>query len=272
MTAMKTVEPQGDEKSIVKSVFKVLALLEAFSPETPEFTVAELAERTGIHKATCNRLMTTMVQAGWMQRVGGSRYAPTVKLFRIGSTAIGRLDVREAARPLLRGLAARFGDTSYLMVPDGQRFVCLDRVEGDHPVKVTNFDIGMSLPFSFAAPPLAILAYRDDLLAKIDRDKFHGHSVRTDTGFDKLQQRLATVREQGYVLSLEDYQAGVAAVGAPVFDVGGVAIASISIDGVVTRFDPPRRSEIIEAVVEAAAKLSEQLGYSGSAPSVKYSG
>jgi DNA-binding IclR family transcriptional regulator len=265
MISPKPIDPGLDEKSIIKSVLKALSLLEAFSPETPEFTVAELAERTGIHKATCNRLMTTMMHAGWVQRVGGGRYAPTVKLFRIGSTSVGRLDVREAARPFLRALAARFGDTSYLMVPDGQRVVCLDRVEGDHPVKVTNFDIGMSLPYSLAAPPMAILAYREDLLARIDQKELLRHANRPDIGYEAFRQRLAAVRAQGYSLSLEDYQSGVAAVGAPVFDREGVAIASISLDGVTSRFQPPRRAEIIAAVVEAAARLSEQMGHSAPA-------
>jgi DNA-binding IclR family transcriptional regulator len=251
------------EKSIVKSLLKALSLLEEFSPETPEFSVAELAEQTGIHKATCNRLMTTMMHAGWVQRVGGGRYAPTVKLFRIGSTAIGRLDVRDAARPFLRDLSTRFGDTCYLTVPDGMHIVCLDRVEGDYPVKVADFDIGMSLPISLAAPSLAIFAYRDDLLAKIDPDEIVSLSDRTETDFADFQRRLAIVRKQGYALSLEDYYAGVAAVGAPVFDRKGVAIAAISIDGVLSRFEPPRRDEIIKAVVEATGKLSEQLGHRG---------
>lgn len=267
---MQSIEPQLDEKSIIKSVFKALSLLEAFSPETPELTVAELSERTGINRATCNRLMTTMLHAGWVQRVGGGRYAPTVKLFRIGSTAIGRLDVRDAARPFLLELAAQFGDTSYLMVPDGRRLICLDRVEGDHPVKVTNFDIGMSLPYSLAAPPLVILAHRDDLLAKIDPNELGIQKNGIDISFDAFQQRLSAVRRQGFALSLEDYQVGVAAVGAPVFDKEGVAIAAISIDGIVARFEQPRRTEIIEAVVNAAAALSEQLGHSSAPLSARH--
>jgi DNA-binding IclR family transcriptional regulator len=263
---MNTRDPPWDEKSIVKSVFKALSLLEAFSPETPEVTVAELAQRTGIQKATCNRLVMTMMHAGWLMRVGNGRYAPTVKLFRIGSTAIGRLDVREAARPLLHDLANRFGDTSYLLVPDGPRVVCLDRVEGDYPVKVRVFDIGMSLPFHLAAAPLAILAHRDDLLAEIDEEAFASYTEQTVTNLADLQRRLATIRQQGYSISSEDFWRGVAAVGAPVFNDEGVAVAAISVGGLVERFRPPRLDEIIQAVVEAAETLSEQLGHNGMRP------
>lgn len=252
-----------DEKSIVKSVLKALSLLELFSPEMPELSVAELAQRTGIQKATCNRLVTTMTHAGWLTRVGNGGYAPTVKLFRIGSTAISRLNLREGARPLLRDLAKRFEDTSYLMVPDGPRVVCLDRVEGNHPVTVKVFDVGMSLPFYLGAGPLAILAHRDDLLTELDPHDWIPYTDQTTSNPHDLQERLAEVRERGYALSLEDYSRGVAAIGAPVFNSEGVAIAAISIGGVVERFRQPRRTKITRAVVDAARALSEQLGYGG---------
>lgn len=266
VTGVEMTEPQWDEKSIVKSLFKALSLLEAFSPETPELSVAELSERTGVQKATCNRLVMTMMYAGWLTRVGNGRYAPTVKLFRIGSTAIRRLDVREAARPWLRDLVSRFGDTGYLMVPDGVRVVCLDRVEGDHPVQVHAIDIGMSLPFHAGAAPLALLAHREDLVAAMSRQKLERYTDQTVTRFDEFERRLQAVREQGFSLSMEDYLPGVAAVGAPVFDSEGVAIATLSLGGLVSRFQPPRLQEITEAVIAAATSLSHQLGYSGPLP------
>lgn len=253
-----------DEKSVVKSLFKALSLLECFSPESPELSVADLARRTGVQKATCNRLVTTMVHAGWLTRVGESRYAPTVKLFRIGSTAILRLDIRAAARPWLERLVDRFGDTAYLFVPDGPRVVCLDRARGSNPLQLNDIDVGGSMSFNVGAAPLAMLAHRDDLLAQLQDGPLPAYTEHTATDFAQLEQRLATVREQGYATSREDYALGVCAVGAPVFDSEGVAVAAVSLGGAAAGFQPPRLEEIVDAVVEAAAGLSEHLGHSGS--------
>ena len=266
-----TVKPEGpwDEKSVVKSLFKALFLLECFSPETAELTVAELSSRTGVHKATCNRLVTTMMHAGWLTRVGDSRYAPTMKLFRIGSAAIQRLDIRDAARPWLEGIAQRFGDTAYLFVPDGPRAVCLDRRIGKNPLQLNDLDVGMSLPFNVGAAPVAILAHRDDLLAQLNTDALETYTDRTAANRAELERVLAAARERGYAISHEEYAYGVAAVGAAVFDDTGVAVAGLSLGGVASGFVSPRLEEIIDRVCEAAAGLSALLGYDGRADAAR---
>ncbi|MGX6447740.1 IclR family transcriptional regulator [Patulibacter sp. S7RM1-6] len=252
--------PPWDEKSVVQSVFKALALLEAFTPGAPELTVAELSSRTGLNKGTCSRLVATMVHAGWLQRLDGGRVAPTMKVLGVAAVALGRLDVREEARPVLRDLAQRFGDTGYLMVPDGPRAVCLDKVEGDHPVRVNVTDIGSSLPLHVAAAPLVLLAHRPELLAALDDAPLERFTDGTTTARPVLEARLADVRAQGYAVSAEDYLPGVAAVGAPVFDRTGTVVAAVSLGGVAERFAPPRRDEIVAGVVDAARAISASLG------------
>lgn len=261
MTVGPRSEAKLDEKSLVKSLFKALAILECFSPETPELSVAELSSRTGVQKATCNRMVATMAYAGWLTRTTDNRYAPTAKLFRLGTTAIQRLDIRAATRPWLEGLAAKFGDTAYLMIPDGTHVVCLDRAMGSNPLQFMDLAVGMSLPFNVGAGPVAMLAYRDDLLALLDASELAALTEHSASSLDTLASRLASVRERGYAVSREDFALGVAAVGAPVFDRDGTAIAAVSLGGVASGFTPPRLEQIIAAVVEAASDLSRHLGY-----------
>lgn len=250
-----------DEKSIVKSLVKALSLLECFSPDNSELSIAELAELTGVQKATCNRLVTTMTDAGWLGLVDGNRYAPTVKLFRLGSTAIQRIDLRHTARPWLERLVETFGDSAYLMVLDGLRVICLDRQVGDNPLQLNGLDVGMSMPFNLGAAPLAILAHRDDLLLQLDQSVLPAYTDHTITTLVDLRRRLAEVRERGYALSQEDYARGVGAVGAPVFDHQNIAVAAISLGGVASGFTPPRLDEIVNTVIEAASSLSNHLGH-----------
>ena len=263
MSAPDTTEadrPPWDQKSVVNSVFKALALLECFTRETPELTIAELAERAGLNKATCSRLVTTMAHAGWLTRTQDRRFAPTFKALEVGAVALGRLDVREEARPLLRDLAGRFGDTAHLMVPDGTRAVCLEKIDGDHPVRVVAVDVGTSIPLHMAAAPLALLAHRPDLRAELDLDSLEAFTAQT-TAAAELDDRLEEIRRLGYARSVGDYADGVAAIGAPVYDSDGVAVAAVSLGGVADRFRPPRREQIAEAVVAVARELSTRLGY-----------
>ncbi|WP_096465447.1 IclR family transcriptional regulator domain-containing protein [Aneurinibacillus soli] len=51
------------------------------------------------------------------------------------------------------------------------------------------------------------------------------------------------------------------AVGSPIFDYTGNVVASLSIAGLTTRFSSDRLPLLIEKVQEAAAEISEKLGW-----------
>ena len=249
------------DKSTVNSVLKALGILECFTAETPEYSVAELARLTRINKATCHRLVATMVKAGWLQRSSDANYRPTLKVFRIGSPALGGIDLRDQCRDILRDLASDFGDTGYLMVPDGDRAVCLDRVEGSNPVRVNIVDVGSSLPLNVGAAPLAILAFRDDLLAALSAGDLQRFTPKTMSTMSALIKSLADVRARGYSLSSEDIVDGVSAIGAPIRDGDGQVVGALSLGGLAVRFRPPRQEEIAAAVIAAATAASKRLGY-----------
>jgi DNA-binding IclR family transcriptional regulator len=250
-------------KSTVNSVLKALNILECFTAETPEYSVAELARLTGINKATCHRLVATMVQAGWLQRSADANYRPTLKVFRIGSPALGGIDLRDQCRDILRELASHFGDTAYLMVADGIRAVCLDRVEGSNPVQVNIVDIGSSLPLNVGAAPLAILAYRNDLLERLSTGDLQRFTPKTMSSMTALNKSLAEVRRRGYSISLEDIIDGVGAIGAPIRGGDGDVVGALSLGGLAGRFQPPRQEEIAAAVTNAAKAASARLGFTG---------
>jgi DNA-binding IclR family transcriptional regulator len=250
------------EKSTVNSVIKALNILECFSADSPEHTVAELARRTEINKATCHRLVATMVKAGWLARSSNASYRPTLKIFRIGSPALGGFDLRDQSRDVLRKLASELGDTAYLMVPDATRAVCLDRIEGSNPVRVNMVDVGASLPLNVGAAPLAILAYRQELLAALDGRPLERLTPHTKATMADLMEALAEVRRKGYSYSREDIVSGVAAVGAPIRDAEGRVIGALSLGGFASRFAPPHLDEVVDAVVNAARTVSDRLGYS----------
>jgi len=80
------------------------------------------------------------------------------------------------------------------------------------------------------------------------------HAVRYGNGPLDLER----IRRDGYALSLEDMTIGVGAVGAPVFDRSGAAIASISAAGLDRPLHPPAHEDIAIGVVRACESLSRR--------------
>jgi DNA-binding IclR family transcriptional regulator len=258
---MPTPKAPKQNKNLVNSILKACTLLECFSHEKTELTLAELAEGAQLNKSTARRILATMEHANWIGRTDDRRYRLTIRLFEIGSIVVDSMDIRQESKPSLIELASNLGETSYLIVPDDIRGVCIDRVEGSSPVKVL-FGIGATLPLYVGGGTTAILAYsNDDVISEVISQGLTPYTEKTTTDVGKLRERLEEIRRQGFSFSDEDIVLGICAVGAPVFNKEGEVVASISVGGPSDRFKPPRLEEIASAVISAAQVVSSRLGY-----------
>ena len=82
----------------------------------------------------------------------------------------------------------------------------------------------------------------------------------TITDVDLLLKELATVREQGYATAFEELEQGLVAVAAPIRDLSGNVVASLSASGPVYRLERDRIPGIAAAVRTGAAEISRRLG------------
>src|SRR6202012_2017717 len=93
----------GDQPAVPKSVLeRVFAILDSFSAEEPELTLAELAVRTAIPKPTVHRLAAILAEQRLLKRTDhGFRLG--IHLFRLGGVGTGEDDARGASLPFLEG-------------------------------------------------------------------------------------------------------------------------------------------------------------------------
>ncbi|RDC71244.1 IclR family transcriptional regulator [Rhodovulum sp. 12E13] len=252
-------QTESDPKNYVASVEKAVRLLELFDEGEPVLSLPTIVARSGYTRTTAYRLLSTLERVGWLSR-SGAGYHLTLRVFRLGASAGNALKLREIAAEVLVDLAARGGETAYLIVPDGLRGVCLERVEGPSLVRVMVLDVGKSLPLHVGGGPTALLAHRDDLLEEV----FASGPLQTMTGApltpDELRDTLRGIRERGYSRSAEDVTASVGAFGAPVFDAQGTAIAAVSVGGMLKTLTE-KESKLSAALCDAAASISARLGH-----------
>ena len=78
-------------------------------------------------------------------------------------------------------------------------------------------------------------------------------------------KRLARVARQGYAVANGELEVGYVAIGAPVRRHDGEVIAAISLGGPSTRFTDSRIRALVKPVTEAAARVSQRLGWIRSA-------
>src|SRR5215470_13972918 len=129
MSAMPADGGTLSAKSTVQSLTKGLRVLEAFTAERSEMSLAEVARAADIDNGTAFRFLNTLVILGYIRKTEAKRFRLTLKCLDLGFRAIGRTELRELARPLLRDLVGPEIEAASVAVLDGAEVVYIERVQ-----------------------------------------------------------------------------------------------------------------------------------------------
>ena len=116
--------------------------------------------------------------------------------------------------------------------------------------------VGLAVPLHCSALGKVLLAFGG---ATMPAEPFEMRTARTITTRAALAAELATVRERGYAVTVEELEPGLVAVAAPVFADGTSAIAAISVSAPAVRLTPVLIPATAAACVGAADALSAML-------------
>lgn len=130
-----------------------LAVLECFRVGEAALSNKELADRTGLSKATISRLTYTLAARGLVS------FDPRLRRYRLGSTTLSlgypllaNLAVRQTARPLMRRLADEAGGSVSIGMRYRIHMVYLETIRGYDGIAFRP-DIGASLPIASTGAP-----------------------------------------------------------------------------------------------------------------------
>jgi len=250
----------------MQSLIKAFKVLEAFSIEQPERSFTEIVEASGLGRSNTHNILKTLVSVNCLSQTHpGGLYRVGPKLFELGSLYLARVNLRRVAMPHLVRLAEEFGDTAYLCIEDRGEALCLERVDGPSPIKVTVLQRGGRMPLHAGAAPLAILSGKSDadISAIMQAKGFKRLTEHTVKSLPHLMKIIHKIRSQRFSESWEDVTVGVGSLGAPVFDAQGDVVGAISIGGLLLRYEGHSKAAYIHLVKETAARVSKELGYAG---------
>ena len=246
----------------VKTVDRLVRVLDCFSRERPAWSLAELSRQLGIPKSTLHRFLTAMEAHGILRcDPRDRRWRLGYRLLIWGSLARDSLDLRHIARPVMDGLVAATGETAILTVYQSREVVCIEKVEADRPVRMT-LDVGMRrLPHAGASSKVLMAYLPEEEVQAIIRDQgLPPLCVNTITDPDRLREELARIREQGYAESHEETDLGAWGVATPIFDEGGRVVAAIGVAGPRSRYTEQRAREFVALCRQAARRISALIG------------
>lgn len=245
----------------VRAVERALQILECFDDNHPERGISEIAEEIGLHKATTHRILTTLLNSGYIERAAdGQRYRLGLRLSDLGFKVMRRMNLRQEALPLVRELSQELGETCDLSVCDHGRVYYLDVIQSRHALTVSAMP-GQRLPLHSTASGKMLLAHLpEDEIDRVFEGSLRAYTPNTITVPEQLRAQLALIRERGYSVDNEEYEIGIWATSAPIFNHAGKVLAAVSVLSPTSRINPERSDEIIRLLVETTRAISRRMG------------
>lgn len=241
----------------IRAVDRALDVLACFTVQTPELSMTEISERIGVNKSTVHRLLATLEARNFVQRDPRSaRYQAGIRLLQMAYLTLERNDLRRLAHNYLHKLSDQYRENTNLAILDGTDVVYVDVIEGPQRVKIAATP-GMRLPAFSTASGKAILAFLPqeqtlELLAR-GMPKYTPTTLQTPESF---LQNASVTRKNGFAISMQEYEDGINAIAAPVFDNDRYPVASISIAGPAYRLTYESIMDIGQEVVRTCAEIS----------------
>jgi DNA-binding IclR family transcriptional regulator len=210
-------------------------------------------------RSTVHRLLTTMERHRLVDRTETGAYGLGIHLFRLGSAVPVRAVLGRLAEPALAALAERFAVSTYLSVRDGERALCIARVDRG-PVRTTTYQVGETLPLHLGAGPNVLMSELPG--AELDRileRPLLAMTPRTIVDPPAIRSRLASIRDTALAYAPDDVEVGLAAMGVPVRDHSGELVCAVSVVALTPWFSGEHYAAIAAGLRESAALIEGEL-------------
>src|ERR1700757_3659144 len=179
----------------VAAVERALAVLDALGDGAAELGTNEISRRTGINASSVSRLLATLADAGMVEHVAATgRYRLGLRLLQLGNAVLGRLDLRQIARPHLQALVHETGETATLSAPGEQDAFTVDFVQSAATVQSVA-RVGRPSIAHATATGKVLLAFCE---VPLPPNPLTAYTELTITDRGALEDELEKVRRAGY--------------------------------------------------------------------------
>src|SRR5204862_1729776 len=136
-----------------------MAVIQVFSRERPALTLSEVAQLTGITRATARRILLTLEKLGHV-RSDGRLFSPTPRLLTLGWAYLSSLNLSELALPLMEALVEETHESCSAATLDLPDVVYVARVPTRRIMSIT-LGVGTRLPAHATSMGRVLLAALD---------------------------------------------------------------------------------------------------------------
>jgi DNA-binding IclR family transcriptional regulator len=242
---------------------RVVDILESIVGSREGLPLRELSAQLEAPKSSLLPLLRTLAARGYLEQGPLGEYRLGRRALELGMGVPAHRELPEIARPALRALMQRTGETVFLGIlsDDGTSVVFVDKVDSEQVIRYTG-GIGERRALHATSSGKVLLAFlspsrREKILRVLPLKRY---TDRTVTGLPALRASLEEVRRRGVCFNLDELAVGAAGIAAPIFDRDGQVVGACAIGAPTDRVRSRLKS--LAAEVRATARaISAGLGH-----------
>ncbi|MFJ3667236.1 IclR family transcriptional regulator C-terminal domain-containing protein [Streptomyces sp. NPDC090106] len=244
--------PEQRGEHFLESLERGLLVLRSFDARHPRRTLTEVAEATGLNRATARRILLTLSDLGYVSQ-SGRDFSLAPRVLDFGFSYLANLGVT-AAEPYMRELSRQVGESVLLAVLDGHDVRYVARANAPRTLHL-NIPIGERSPAHVTSAGRMLLAQLppaelDHYLATAELRQYTDWTVTDQT---VLRAQLAEAARRGWAHSVSELDVGMEGVAVP--------LPGLGFDGTPTALSavfPVMRFDFAELEEKVVAPLREQ--------------
>ena len=253
------------KSSTVQSLQRALSLLNFLAQSKQGMNLKDVAAASELPPSTAHRLLSTLLECGYVQTSSAQRWSVGVQAFSVGQSFLDSRDLLDLVRgPMIR-LMEETQETVKMGILSGNQAVILTQSECSQSMRAFA-EPGARLPLHCTSLGKAFLACLDqDAVEDIVGTTFTAQTAKTHLNIGSLWDDLAQSKKRGFAVQDEEYLVGLRGAAACIYDEDGKAIAALSVTGPTVRIPTDRLDQLGRVVSGVCRNITQQ--YGGKIPS-----
>lgn len=220
-----------------------------------------ISSELNIPRTSALRITQTLLNANYLARNDNGSFTLGTSLVQISVKALDHLDIRSFARPALKALSMKTGESSHLAMLNGDHSLLVEVADSPHPVRIASRP-GTLVDLHSSSTGKVFLAFSiPEPLKFCAHLKLTSYTENTDATIDDVLASIDQTRRQGFAMDEEEYVKGVRCIAAPVNNAFGKTIASIGITASTSTFKKSHIPDMANQLINTASEISKNMGF-----------
>ena len=223
------------EGDIIQGLIRGLAVIECFDEEHARMSITDVAQRTGLERATARRCLLTLAHLGYAT-YDGKFFQLTPRVLNLGHSYLAATPLPRLIQPFLEELSHATSESTSAAVLEGTDILYVARASTRRVMSI-NLGAGARLPAYCTSMGRTLLAAlpREEAQSILDRSDIVAYTERTKADMATITTELAVVAAQGFAVIDQELELGLCSIAVPLYNAIGQVVAAINIGAQTAR-------------------------------------